>query len=190
VRRSLVLAAFLVVSVVGCGSESKDAGPPPPPPPTLPATALPDLDSRSRTLDVEALAEDALERDELADLLSEAGFENGSEREFSGRTKTFDHVIARSLRFDSEDGADSYLGWLGKHGDDILGAADPAQVTPLGESSVAYTLARCGTCKKELPTFLAGWRRGAVVLTLLAAGSGGNVDRFDALARELDAVLG
>jgi hypothetical protein len=188
VRRSAVLLLLLVVAVLaGCGADEEHAVAAPP---TLPASALPDLESRARTLDVETVAEDALEPDELAQLLGDAGFVTGSEREFSGRTKTFDHVIARSLRFDSVDGADSYLGWLGQHGDDILGAADPAQVAPLGESSVAYTLARCGTCKKELPTFLAGWRRGEVVLTLLAAGSGGNPDRFDTLARELDAVLG
>jgi hypothetical protein len=188
VRRSALLLLLLAIAAsAGCGAEEEQH---PATPPTLAASALPELESRARTLDVEAIAEDALEPDELAELLDDAGFTTGSEREFSGHTKTFDHVVARSLRFDSVDGAESYLGWLGKHGDDILGAADPAQVAPLGESSVAYTLARCGTCKKELPTFLAGWRRGEVVLTLLAAGSGGNADRFDALARELDAVLG
>jgi hypothetical protein len=51
-------------------------------------------------------------------------------------------------------------------------------------------LAACGTCKKELPTFLAGWRRGATVLSLLASGSGANPERFGALARELDGTVG
>jgi hypothetical protein len=185
-RRPLVFL-LLVVAVPACGSEREQTAPAPP---TLPATALPELDSRARTLDTGALAEDALEPDALTSLLDDAGFLSGSEREFSGRTKTFDHVVARSLRFETPEGADEYIRWLGGHGDDILGAAEPVELDPLGESAVAYTLARCGTCKKELPTFLAGWRRGNVVLTLLAAGSGGNPERFETLARRLDAVLG
>jgi hypothetical protein len=184
--RFLFLAVAVGLVLTGCGSESQETGPPPP---TLPAAALPDLESRSRTLDVGALAGDALEPDNLADLLDEAGFETGNEREFSGKTTTFDHVVARSLRFGTVEGADVYLDWLREHGDDILGRAAPAKVVTPGESGVAHTLARCGTCKKELPTFLAGWRRGEVVLSLLAAGSGGNPVRFEALARELDGVL-
>ena len=110
----------------------------------------------------------------------------GSEREFSGKTRTFDHVVARTLVFESEEGALAYLGWLRGHGDDVLGRADPAKIAPPGDAGVAFTLEHCGTCKKELPTFLAGWQRGETVLTLLAAGSGANPARFTALAREHD----
>jgi hypothetical protein len=185
VRLLLVTIAF-GLALAGCGSEKQQAARPLR---TLPAAALPELESRSRTLDIEALAADALEPGELADLLADAGFDTGREREFSGRTRTFDHVVARTLRFESEDGAEAYLGWLREHGDDVLGRAAPAKLVPPGESGVAYTLVPCGTCKKELPTFLAGWRRGEIVLSLLAAGSGGNPDRFDGLAREFDGVL-
>jgi hypothetical protein len=185
VRLLLVTIAF-GLALAGCGSEKQQAAGPLR---TLPAAALPELESRSRTLDIEALAADALEPGELADLLADAGFDTGREREFSGRTRTFDHVVARTLRFESEDGAEAYLGWLREHGDDVLGRAAPAKLVPPGESGVAYTLVPCGTCKKELPTFLAGWRRGEIVLSLLAAGSGGNPDRFDELAREFDGVL-
>jgi hypothetical protein len=186
VRRALVLL-LLLVAAVACGSEQEQTAAAPP---TLPATALPELDSRARALDTNVLAEDALDAEELTTVLDDAGFLSGTEREFSGRTKTFDHVVARSLRFESAEGADAYLHWLEGHGDDFLGAAEPAELQPPGESTVAYTLVRCGTCKKELPTFLAGWRRGDVVLTLLAAGSGGNPERFETLARRFDAVLG
>jgi hypothetical protein len=184
--RPLLLTVVFGLVLCGCGSEKQQT---PGPLKTLPADALPELESRSRTLDIEALAADALEPDELADLLADAGFDTGREREFSGRTKTFDHVVARTLRFKSEDGAEAYLGWLREHGDDLLGRAAPAKLVPPGESGVAYTLVPCGTCKKELPTFLAGWRRGDIVLSLLAAGSGGNPDRFAGLAREFDGVL-
>jgi hypothetical protein len=185
--RLLLVALALGLVLAGCGSEQARPGAPPP---TLPKTALPELDSRARTLDAEALAGDALEPAGLVDLLEDAGFETGSEREFSGRTTTFDHVVARTLEFESADGAETYLGWLRKHGDDILGRAAPALLAPPGESGVVFTLVRCGTCKKELPTFFAGWRRGEVVFSLLAAGSGVNEDRFGALSRELNSVLG
>jgi hypothetical protein len=186
----LSLLALLVLAVAaGCGAGEENAATTPRPA-TLPASALPDLEQRGRALGLEALAADSLEPAPLRQLLEDSGYVTGSEREFSGKTKTFDHVIARTLVFEDMNGADAYLGWLGKHGDDFLGRADPAKLSLPGNSGVGFTLAACGTCKKELPTFLAGWRRGATVLSLLASGSGANPERFGALARELDGTVG
>ncbi len=180
----LVLAGVLVVLVAAaCGSGEAA---PPAPPPTLSARALPELDSRARTLDAVALAEESLDPTALEGLLGDLGYVSGREREFTGKTTTFDRVVARTLVFSSGNGADAYLGWLRGHGDDLLGRAAPAEIAPPAPGGVVFTLARCGTCKKELPTFLAGWRRGQVVLTLLAAGSGASPERFTELARELD----
>lgn len=181
---SAIAAALLLLVVPGCGSGEEQAAPPPPA--SLPSSALPDLDSRARALGAAALAADSLDPDALAELLDDAGFVAGSEREFSGKTRTFDHVVARSLLFEDARGADAYLGWLRGHGEDFLGRTQAADVSPPGESGVAFALAPCGTCKKETPTFLAGWRRGATVLTLLAAGSGANPERFSALAEDFD----
>jgi hypothetical protein len=184
------LLALLVLAVaIGCGAEEKSASTTPGPP-TLPASALPDLESRARVLGLEALAADSLEPEPLRELLEDSGYVAGSEREFSGKTTTFDHVVARTLLFEDQEGADAYLGWLGAHGHDFLGRADRARLGLPGNSGVGFTLARCGTCKKELPTFLAGWRRGATVLSLLASGSGANPQRFGALARDLDETVG
>lgn len=177
-----LLALAVVLGTTACGSEDG----PPPAPATLAAAALPELDSRARTLDAAAVAFDALEPVSLQELLVEQGYRTGSEREFSGKTKTFDHVVARTLVFETPDGALAYLGWLREHGDDVLGRAVPAKITPPGDAAVAFALERCGTCKKELPTFLAGWQRGETVLTLLAAGSGANPARFTALVHEHD----
>jgi len=186
----LTLFVLLVLAVAaGCGAGEENA-PTTPGPPTLPASALPDLEQRARPLGLEALAADSLEPQRLRHLLEESGYATGSEREFSGKTPTFDHVIARTLVFEDVKGADAYLGWLGTHGRDFLGRADPANLSLPGNSGVGFTLAACGTCKKELPTFLAGWRRGATVLSLLASGSGANPERFGALARELDGTVG
>jgi hypothetical protein len=181
--RALLLVLAVAFVAASCGSGGDD---PPAAPVTLGAAALPELSSRTRTLDASALAFDALEPEPLVNLLADAGFRTGFEREFSGKTRTFDHVVARTLVFESADGASAYLGWLRDHGDDVLGRAGPTTVVPPGETGVAFELEACGTCKKELPTFLAGWRRGESVLTLLAAGSGANPSRFAALVREHD----
>ena len=180
--KPLLLALAVVLGTAACGG---DEGPPPAPE-TLGAAALPGLDSRARTLATADVAFDALEPASIEELLAEAGYETGSEREFSGKTKTFDHVVARTLVFESADGALAYLGWLRGHGDDVLGRSIPAKIAAPGESGVVFELERCGTCKKELPTFLAGWQRGETVLTLLAAGSGASPARFTALVREHD----
>jgi hypothetical protein len=187
VRLSLVLLVLALAT--GCGAD-EESPPTTPGPPTLPASALPDLEQRGRTLGLEALAADSLEPDPLRQLLKDSGYMTGSEREFSGKTSTFDHVVARTLLFEDEEGADAYLGWLGAHGHDFLGRADRVKLGLPGESGVGFTLAACGTCKKELPTFLAGWRRGATVLSLLASGSGANPARFGDLARDLDGIVG
>lgn len=181
--RILLPAVLLLLAAAACGAEETAT---PAAPATLPAAALPELDSRARTLDAAALASDAFEPDALAALLAEGGYVTGREREFSGKTTTFDHVVARTLVFEGQNGADAYLGWVRGHGDEVLGRAAPAKVVPPGEGGVAFTLERCGTCKKELPTFLAAWRRDATVMTLLAAGDGAGAASFSALARRLD----
>jgi hypothetical protein len=181
-----LLAVLLAAAVTACGSDSKGSEPAPQPPATLSADALSDLASTARTLDAAALASDAFDRGVLERVLDEGGFATGREREFTGLTDTFDHVVARTLVFEDAAGADAYLEWLGRHGEDFLGRVDAAGVMPPGESGVAFVLVPCGICKKELPTYLAGWRRGHTVLTLLAAGSGANPETFLALARRLD----
>ena len=189
-RVALVLLAALVLTACGSGGEkTRTASSSDKAPATLPASALPDLDTRARALDSEALADDSLDPDALGKVLAEAGYVTGSEREFSGKSRTFDHVVARTLVFESVAGADAYLDWLEGHAADFLGRAKASSVSIPGGSGVAFSLARCGTCVKEVPAFLAGWRRGNVVLWLLAAGSGASEARFHALAREADGVL-
>lgn len=185
----LFLAALVLAACGSRDEESESARASAPAPQTLPAAALPELDSHARTLDANALADDSLDPEALGDVLVEAGYVTGSEREFSGKSRTFDHVVARTLVFESAAGAEKYLGWLRGHGADFLGRAEAADVTVPGESAVTFALARCGTCVKEVPAFLAGWRRGRVVLWLLAAGSGTSAARFDHLARQVDGVL-
>lgn len=177
----------LALALAACGGTSGGA---PSPPGTLAADAVPGLASGVRTLDAAALAADAFEPAGLERLLEGWDYRIGSEREFSGHTSTFDRVVARALRFESAEGAEAYLGWLAGHADEILGNTEAQDPLPLGESGLLFSLVRCGQCKHELPTFLAAWRRGSTVLSLLAAGSGASRDTFEPLGRELDAVAG
>jgi len=185
--KRLLVPLLLALAAAGCGSGEESAAPAPA---TLSGSALQELDSRQRTLDAETLAEDSYGPEALARVLAEGGYTIGSEREFSGKSRTFDHVVARTLHFESAAGAESYLDWLRLHPDDFLGRSEPAKLAPPGQSGVAFALAACGSCKKEVPTFLAGWRRGEVVLTLLAGGSGANTERFSSLAHELVQTVG
>ncbi len=126
---------------------------------------------------------------ELGALLRDSGYITGSEREFFGRTATFNHVVARVLLFESPQGASRFLGWLRTHPDTVLGRAVEGQPPALGESPMLFSLGPCG-CHAEVPTFLVAWGRGKTVLWLLAAGPGATPATVDALSRSFDRVAG
>jgi hypothetical protein len=180
---SLAVASLAALALAGCGGADEGQAPPP----TLAAGTLPELDSRGRILDVDGLAVDAFRPAEFARFLEDAGFVSGREREFSGKSRTWDRVVARTLLFESDEGARAYVDWLERHAEELLGKAAPADWSAPGDAGVAFVLVPCGSCKKELPTFFAGWRRDATVATLLAAGAGANEGRFAELTRRLDA---
>lgn len=180
--RRLTLALVALV-FTACGSEHDSSRVAPPE--TLRPSALPRLEARARLLDLETLAREAFEPQQLSSVLEEAGYLGGREREFSGKSRTFDHVIARALLFEDPEGAEAYLAWTSEHADEVLGKAEPAKIVTPGDAGATYKLVRCGTCKKELPTYLSAWRRGSTVLWLLAAGPGAD-SRFQGLADGFD----
>jgi hypothetical protein len=163
--RALLLAT-VVAALAGCGGEA--GGVPAP----LPSSALPELEARERELPRDELAADAYEPAELARLLDEAGYEGGRERELTGHTDTFDHVVARVLAFDTPAGATAYVTWVSGHVRELAGPAREIDALPLGDESRRFELEPCPTCKKQLPTQVAVWRRGSSVRYLLAAGRG------------------
>jgi hypothetical protein len=191
VTRSRLATTFgiLVLLMSGCGSDSEGA----------PATtdtgrtnyvpvadpnSLSDLNRRDRELDVDALSEDALEPAALAGVLQKAAFEGGEEIEYTGHTRLYSHVITRTLLFAKPDGANGYLRWLDENAADILGQVKSRQPLAVGSDGVLLLEQGCN-CHSDLPTYLAAWRDGAVVRTLLADGAGANERRVTALAREL-----
>lgn len=186
--RTIALIVLLAVSALaaGCGSDgAADADP-------IGETATtevetPDvlrgLDESSRTLTTDDLATDALEPESLATTLESAGFTRGEELEWTGRTETFNHVVLRTLSFDGQGGED-YLAWLEENAGDVLGTVAVRTDLPLGEDGRLYRDENCG-CRSDYPTFLAAWRDGSVVRTVLADGPDVDRERFLALARVL-----
>ncbi len=181
----LVVLLALAVGAAGCGSDTAT----PPLPEPLPATALPDLTYRERDLERTVLAEDSFEPKELEQLLSDGGYVGGREREFTGHTDTFDRVVARTLRFEAAAGAGAYVSWVAAHTDELAGPALPPTTLGVGEDGLLFELEPCPTCKKQLPTWLAVWRRGKAVGYLLVAGRGAGADRVVALVSDVDTAV-
>ena len=143
------------------------------------------LNVAARTLDASVLADDALDREGLREVLRTAGFVGGTENEYSGRTKTFSHVISRVLQFRDVAGAEAYLGWLDANASDILGKVKSREPLAVGDGGTLFLEQGCG-CHSDLPTFLAAWRRGELVHTVLADGPGVDRKLFETLVREHD----
>ena len=177
------LALGLLLALTACAAES------PQPHSTLRSDVLPGLASRTRSLDAEAIAADALDPEPLLRLLEKAGYVIGSEREFSGQTSAFNHVVARVLLFEDSEGAGAYLDWLASHGSDILGQAQRHRPLALPGSPLFFSHIRTGCCPKETPTFLTAWQRGATVFWLLASGPGANRQTVTSLAGDLASVV-
>ena len=143
------------------------------------------LEARTRKLDLSALADDALDREGLEQLLRESKYVIGSENEYAGRSRTFSHVVARVLVFEHAPGARAYLDWLHENASDLIGRVKSRERLALGRDGTLFTEQGCG-CHSDLPTYLGAWRRGKSVLTLLADGPRLDRNRFRALARAQD----
>jgi hypothetical protein len=152
--------------------------------PLVDPDSLSGLNRSERELDLDALSKDALEPAALAGVLEQANYEGGGEIEYTGRTKLYSHVVTRALQFASPDGAAAYLEWLNRNAADVLGQVKSSQHLAVGSDGVLLLEQGCN-CHSDLPTYLAAWRQGSVVRTLLADGAGANAQRVMALAREL-----
>jgi hypothetical protein len=184
-RATLILVALTVgLFASGCGGADEpaprgadatpDAGPP----------LVAGLERTTRVVDRDTLAADALDTQALARLLASAGYNIGLEEEYTGRTKLYAHVVARRLEFNRTDGAARYIAWLRTNAADLLGTAKRAAAVDIGADGFLTRDAGCG-CHSDLPTYLAAWREGSIVHTLLADGPGVDRERFLTLAREV-----
>jgi hypothetical protein len=184
-RAILLLAGSLALGLLaaGCGGGSAESGQaaaaPEPGPPLVQG-----LRRTTRVVDRNTLAADALEPQALARLLDEAGYNIGLEEEYAGRTKLYAHVVSRRLEFARADGAAAYIAWLRANAADLLGRAKPSAGFDVGSDGFLTRDAGCG-CHSDFPTFLAAWRDGSIVQTLLADGPRVDRKRFVALVRQL-----
>ena len=184
---SLLGAIVLVLS--GCGDSGSEGAPSASESgwssyPLADPDSLSDLSRAERELDRDTLSEDALEPTALASVLDEARFQGGQEVEYTGRTKLYSHVVTRVLAFSAPSGASAYLQWLERNASDLLGPVKSKHALQVGADGVLLLQQGCN-CHSDLPTYLAAWRDGSVVRTLLADGAGANASRVTALAREL-----
>jgi hypothetical protein len=145
-----------------------------------------DLPSDVRVLDLPSVATDGIDPAALAPLLRRWGFLVASEREFHGRGETFDRVLARTLVFTDPAGAGRYLAWIASHPEHVLGPCRSLRPLGLGVDPVLFEMERCGTCRPQLPTFLAIWRRGSSVRYLLASGDRASRRTLEPVAVALD----
>lgn len=153
--------------------------------PAPPAEALPDLHSRARPLRPAALVAETVDHGGLQRVLDRGRYVAGSEREFFGRTAVFNHVPERVLRFGSGTGASAYLTWLRAHAAESLGEPRSVTAPGIGTDGFVYQPRGCG-CHSDTPTYLVAWRRGRLVLTVLASGNGASAKTAGGLARSLD----
>jgi len=152
---------------------------------TPPAGSLPEMRSRARALGPAVLVGEVIDHDGLRRVLDRGGYVAGSEREFFGHTVVFNHVTEQALRFGGAAGATSYLRWLRAHTAESLGAPRSVTAAGIGKSGFVYRPKGCG-CHSDTPTYLIAWRRGQLVLTVLASGNGATAKTAGALARGLD----
>ena len=153
-----------VFALVGCAAPVSA--------PTIAAGPIASADA-SRDLTAEDLAADAVDRPALLSLLEDAGFAAGRELAGADRASGIYRAAARTLAFEDEDGADTYLTWLGDHVGEVIGAAEVVgTIEPAGNDGAVEVFRHepGDCCPKATVNYFAAWRDGAVVVTLELAG--------------------
>jgi hypothetical protein len=176
-------ALLLILILSACAGNAT------PVPPSLPAAALPGMESEDSIIDAKTLAGDALDSEELTHLLDDAGFLAGRERTFSGPGERFSLAVTRVLVFASSAGAASYVGWLRDHPEDLLGGAQRLEPLELPGEPFLLVHTPGGCCPKEVPIYLSAWQRGSTVVFLRASGRQADPGAVQELAAELDGVV-
>jgi len=168
--------------MVGCGTSHAPA-----PPATLPAGSIAGLTSRERVLPASVLTAEALDHAGMARLLKRVNYIAGSEREFYGRSRPLSHVTARSLLFVDPRNAAAYLAWATRHTVETVGNLRSTRRLTVGDGGIMVRARGCG-CHGEAPTFLALWRHGSIVFSILASGQGADDKRVAGLTIRLDVL--
>jgi hypothetical protein len=156
-----VVAAALCLSACGGG----DGRPSAPPPPTLPAAAVPYLESKERTLTAAVVArEAALPR--LAGQLAEWGYDGGASRYFQGQSKRLQVVDSRTYRFRTPTGAAAFMRVIRENpGAFFPGAGRTRDFASGGRRGIAVDGLPC-SCHLAQPALFAAVSDGTTVSSL------------------------
>jgi hypothetical protein len=178
--RATVVASIAFV-VVGCAARHES--------PSLPTLSFPGMETERSTITLDLLASDASDPGSLASLLEDAGFHSGSERTYAGPGRRFSLAVTRLVSFDGPEGAQTYLDWLRRNPQDLIGDVESVEPLDVPRSSFVSVHLPNGCCPKEVPIYLAAWREGSTVVSLRVSGRGLERDAVDDLAARLDAAL-
>jgi hypothetical protein len=177
-RRASLAIALVGVAAAGCGSEQ-----PAPPPPTLPASAVPYLESKARTLTRAVVAREA-GVPALADRLGEWGFEGGAARYFQGQSRRLQVIDSRTLRFSTPEGAAEFMRFVRDRPAAFFPGAGPVRAfSSEGRRGILVEGLPCA-CHLATPALFAVLERGTTVTSLEINGPRATVRALRALAAE------
>jgi hypothetical protein len=166
---SVALAVVLLLAACGTSSTpqplDRSLGP------AVPAIHIRGLHVTEGTLDTELVAGEATHPQTFEQELASLGFLGAAERTLAGRRGVFSRVVVRGWSFDSEEHAAAFLAWLQGNVHELIGVATPTTTVDLPEGALLFVHEPTGCCHEEVPIYLAGWQRGALVWTVRASGA-------------------
>ncbi len=161
-------ATVLALAMTACGTEP--SRPMAPPPDVLGSATT----TRTSTLDIAAIAADAVGEAELTAILEDAGVESAIERWFTAGP-AIRRLQVRIVRFEDARGAETYIRWLESHVEDVIGDADAVSDSETLAATSLFLHEADPCCPKETNVALAAWRDGTEVVRVLVAGPGADV---------------
>jgi len=179
-----ILSAVVLAALVaaGCGGDDeRAAAAPAPPPATLPAAAVPYLESKQRTLTAAAVAKET-GLPELSARLAEWGYESGASRYFQGQSKRLQVVDSRAYRFRSAAGAAAFMRLIREQpGAFFPAAGERREFAAGGRRGLAIEGLPCA-CHLAKPAYFAAVSDGTTVRSLEINGVRASVKALRALA--------
>ena len=178
---AVVLAGL---AAAGCGGEDeRAAAAPAPPPATLPAAAVPYLESEERRLTAATVAKET-GLPELAGRLAGWGYESGASRHFQGQSKRLQVVDARAYRFRSAAGAAAFMRLIRADPDAFFAAGGRTRAFVAGgRRGLAIEGLPCA-CHMAQPAYFAALADGTTVRSLEINGPNASIKALRALAAE------
>jgi hypothetical protein len=155
----------------------------------IPSTALPGNPADPIDLDAATIASDAVDVSALETLLDQAGFVQGTQRQFSRMHGGRRRILARVLAFETREGAALYVAWLRDHGADVIGDAAPNDELRVPRHGIVLVHEPNPCCHNETRYFLAMWHEGSTVVTVEIAGEGARASDVPDLLSQLDAAV-